>query len=294
MIIDFQQHLWSLAERYPGFQQAPGRAAAAVTDAGARAAEIRADMTAAGVDTSCLMLADMGLRLGERPGAIEEENRVALDLAAADPAHFVAFFGIDPRRREAAALFRAALDAGARGIKLHPGAGFSPADPGCDPLYRLAGERGVPVAIATGRAPARLTSSTGHPGLLATPAARFPETAFVLLHAGQETWFADALDLARQRENVFLELSMWQPLLVQSPGAFIGRLGQIQSGIGLHRALFGSDCPAMSAVLGLPDWVRAWRDLPALAARHDVAVSAAEAAMMLGGTAAGLLRIPTE
>ncbi len=69
-------------------------------------------MAAAGVDRSCLLLGDYGLRLGEGDRTVEEENRLATDLAAADPDHFVAFFGVDPRRPEAPELFCTALDAG--------------------------------------------------------------------------------------------------------------------------------------------------------------------------------------
>ncbi|HEY4418561.1 MAG TPA: hypothetical protein VGN22_03535, partial [Pseudonocardia sp.] len=105
MIIDLHRHLWSIFERYAAVREIAARggvagvhrhAEAPVQDVGARAGEIRAEMEKAGVDRSCLLLGDYGLRLGEGDRSIEEENRLATDLAREDPEHFIAFFGIDP------------------------------------------------------------------------------------------------------------------------------------------------------------------------------------------------------
>lgn len=298
MIIDLHRHLWSIFERYAAVREIASRAstggmhrhsAAGVRDVAARAAEIRAEMETAGVDRSCLLLADYGLRLGEGDQSIEAENRLATELAAQQPDHFIAFFGVDPRRPGAAELFRDALNAGARGLKLHPCAGWYPNDPVCRPLYELAGERGVPVAIHTGPMASPLLSAPANPIHLDEPAADFPDTNFVALHAGQRSGFSLALDIARWKPNVYLELALWQGLLLEDEARFVRVLNEIKHGIGLDRVVFGSDCPGASKVMPLARWVRAWRDLPNIAARHGVDITEDEVALMLGGTAAKLM-----
>jgi predicted TIM-barrel fold metal-dependent hydrolase len=298
MIIDVHRHLWSIFERYAAVREIASRAgtggmhqhsAAPMEDVEGRANEIRAEMDKAGVDRSCLLLGDYGLRLGEGDYSIEQENRFALDLASQEPDRFIAYFGVDPRRPSAAEMFRDALDAGAKGLKLHPCAGFYPNDPVCRPLYELAGEYRVPVAVHTGPMASPLISTTASPIYLDEPAADFPDTNFVALHAGQRSWFSLALDIARWKPNLYLELSLWQGVLLEDEAGFIKRLGEIKHGIGLDRVVFGSDCPGVSRVMPLDRWVQIWRDLPEIAARHGVEVTPAEVEQMLGGTAARLM-----
>lgn len=299
MIIDLHRHLWSVFERYTSVEGIrPGGAGTAPAheheghveqDPVARGREIREEMAAAGVDHSVIMLGDYGLRLGEPALSIVEENALATDLAKQDPEHFTAFFGIDPRRPRAVELFRDALDLGARGLKLHPCAGFYPNDPVCRPLYALAGERGVPVAVHTGPLAAPLLGASADPIYLDEPAADFPQTTFIVLHAGQRAWFPIALDMARWKSNLHLELAMWQRELLESEERFIRRLDEMKRAIGLERVLFGSDCPGLTAVMSLGDWVQAFRDLPETAERYGCEITPDEVDLMLGGNAAALL-----
>lgn len=299
MIIDFHRHLWSVFERYPSVQGArPGGGGTlpahehkfdGVQDPVARGTQIREETAQAGVDHSVLMLGDYGLRLGEPALGIVAENALATDLARQDPEHFTAFFGIDPRRAHAVELFRDALDLGARGLKLHPCAGFYPNDPVCRPLYALAGERGVPVAVHTGPLAAPLLGASADPIYLDEPAADFPQTTFVVLHAGQRAWFPIALDMARWKPNIYLELAMWQREQLESEKRFIRRLDEMKQAIGFERVLFGSDCPGLSAVMSLEQWVQVFRDLPETAERYGCKITSAEVDLMLGGNAAALL-----
>jgi predicted TIM-barrel fold metal-dependent hydrolase len=298
MIIDLHRHLWSIFERYAAVREIASRAstggmhqhsAAPVLDVAGRAEEITAEMDKAGVDRSCLLLADYGLRLGEGDQSIEAENRLATDLAAEQPDRFIAFCGVDPRRPAAVEVFRDALDAGARGLKLHPCAGWYPNDPVCRPRYQRGGVRGVAGAINTGPMASPLLSAPANPIYLDEPAADFPDTNFVALHAGQRSGFALALDIARWKPNVYLELALWQGLLLEDEARFVSVLNEIKHGIGLDRVVFGSDCPGVSKVMPLDRWVQTWRDLPNIAARHGVDITEDEVALMLGGTAAKLM-----
>lgn len=293
------RHLWSVFERYTsiegirpgggGTTPAHEHASDGEQDPVARGAEIREEMAKAGVDRSVIMLGDYGLRLGEPALSIVEENALATDLARQDPEHFTAFFGIDPRRPHAVELFRDALDLGARGLKLHPCAGFYPNDPVCRPLYALAGERGVPVAVHTGPLAAPLLGASADPIYLDEPAADFPQTTFIILHAGQRAWFPIALDMARWKSNLHLELAMWQREQLESEERFIRRLDEMKKAIGLERVLFGSDCPGLSAVMSLEQWVQVFRDLPETAQRYGCEITPEEVDLMLGGNAAALL-----
>jgi predicted TIM-barrel fold metal-dependent hydrolase len=299
VIIDMHRHLWSIFERYASVRELAARRGIAGIDANmaapeqnisALAVEIRAEMAQAGVDRSVLLLGDYGLRLGEPALSIEMENRLAADLATSDPEHFIAFFGVDPRRPDAAALFRTALEEwGVRGLKLHPAAGFYPNDPVCRPLYELAGEFGVPVAVHTGPMAAPLISTPANPIYLDEPAADFPDTTFVVLHAGQRCWFPVALDIARWKPNLYLELSLWQTELLEREAQFTDRIDQMKQAIGLDRVVFGSDCPGSSRVMPLAKWVDTFRELPRISQQYGYHITDEESALMLGGNAAKLL-----
>lgn len=297
-VIDIHRHLWSVFERYASVREiaAHGGLAGhehdfevADQDLSVRAAEIRMEMEQAGVDRSVIMLADYGLKLGEPALSIAQENALATDLAADDPDHFIAFFGVDPRRPGAVDLFREALDAGARGLKLHPCTGFYPNDPVCRPLYALAGERGVPVAVHTGPLAAPLVSTSADPIYIDEPAADFPETTFIILHAGQRAWFPIALDMARWKPNLYLEMAMWQREQIESEARFVHRVDEMKKAIGLERVLFGSDSPGLSTIMPLARWVQVFRDLPETAERYGCEITPAEVDLMLGGNAARLL-----
>jgi predicted TIM-barrel fold metal-dependent hydrolase len=98
------------------------------------------------------------------------------------------------------------LDAGARGIKLHPRAqGFGSTDERLGPVFELAAERRVPILIHGGR---------GLPPIAAGLAAlveRYPEAHLIIAHAG----IADMAHLARAmagRKGVVFDTSTWSPI----------------------------------------------------------------------------------
>src|SRR3954452_9934728 len=98
------------------------------------------------------------------------------------------------------------LDAGARGIKLHPRAqGFGSSDERLGPVFELAAERRVPILIHGGR---------GLPPIAAGLAAlvdRYPEASLIIAHAG----IADMAHLAQAmagRKGVVFDTSTWSPI----------------------------------------------------------------------------------
>ena len=101
---------------------------------------------------------------------------------------------------------RRCLDAGARGIKLHPRAQkFTAADERLAPVFELAAERRVPILIHGGRGLPPIAD-----GLRAL-VDRYPEATLIIAHAG----IADLAELARcmaGRKGVFFDTSTWSPI----------------------------------------------------------------------------------
>jgi predicted TIM-barrel fold metal-dependent hydrolase len=98
------------------------------------------------------------------------------------------------------------LDAGARGIKLHPRAQrFLLDDERLDPVFALAAERRVPILIHAGRGLPPIADD------LHALVDRYPESQLILAHAG----IADMGSLARHfagRAGVFFDTSVWSPV----------------------------------------------------------------------------------
>jgi predicted TIM-barrel fold metal-dependent hydrolase len=99
-----------------------------------------------------------------------------------------------------------ALDAGARGIKLHPRAQrFLLNDERLAPVFALAHERHVPILIHGGRG---LPPIADH---LARLVERYPEAQLIIAHAG----IADLAELAARfggKAGVFFDTSVWSPI----------------------------------------------------------------------------------
>src|SRR5580765_2454510 len=98
------------------------------------------------------------------------------------------------------------LDAGARGIKLHPRAQrFQATDERLGPVFEIAAERRVPILIHGGRGLPPIAD-----GLRAL-VDRYPEATLIIAHAG----IADMAHLAQAmagRRGVFFDTSTWSPI----------------------------------------------------------------------------------
>jgi uncharacterized protein len=136
------------------------------------------------------------------PDGYTAANDEVLAAAAASGGRIVAYCRVDPGD-DAVAEARRALDAGARGIKLHPRAeGFTLSHPGVEPLVALAHERRVPVLIHAGRGIPALGRDT------LRLAETHPDARLILAHAA----ISDLAWLWRdlpQHPNVFIDTSWW-------------------------------------------------------------------------------------
>lgn len=169
------------------------------------------------------------------PDGYRAANDAALAAATLAPDRLISFCRVDPKLGEAAVVeAERALDAGARGIKLHPRAErFAMTEPAVSGLAALADERRVAILIHAGRGIPALGRDT-----LAL-AARHADARFILAHAG----ISDLAWMWRElpdHPNVFLDTAWWSPADLLAVFAYVPP-GQV---------LFASDSPYGSPVQG--------------------------------------------
>lgn len=175
-----------------------------VTDGGMRrthtAANLLREMRDLGIVSSVLLPIDLP--------AISDNAGTYLKVAAGHP-ELISYGSVHPVSRDLAGKLDRQLALGARGVKVHPAAQMIRPDHGrAMELYRLCGERGLPVLFHCGPVgieprPGRRRSQVR---LYEAPVALHPETTFVLGHSGA-LQFDRALELAHRHDNVWLETS---------------------------------------------------------------------------------------
>jgi predicted TIM-barrel fold metal-dependent hydrolase len=160
------------------------------------------------------------------PDGYMEANDAVLAAAAASDGMLVPFCRVDPHQ-DAVSEARRALDAGARGIKLHPRAeGFTLDHPTVRDLVALAHERALPVLIHAGRGIPAL-------GLHAVQlAGDFSDARLILAHAGicDLSWI---WRVAPDHPNLLFDTAWWMPADLMTLFSLVPP-GQI---------LFASDAP---------------------------------------------------
>jgi len=139
------------------------------------------------------------------PDGYREANERVIADAAASGGRVVAFCRLDPGHEDAVAEAERSLDAGARGIKLHPRAeGFALDEPEVRRVFEVAHERRVPVLIHAGRGIPALGIHT------VELASALPGARVILAHCGISdlSWiWRDAQRLP----NLYFDTSWWSP-----------------------------------------------------------------------------------
>jgi uncharacterized protein len=139
------------------------------------------------------------------PDGYPAANDFVLAAAEASGGRLFAFARIDPRADEPVAEARRCLDAGARGIKLHPRAErFTLAEPGVRDVVALAHERRVPVLIHAGRGIPALGQDT------VRLSGEFPDARLILAHAAISdlAWLWKVMP---EHPNLFIDTAWWNP-----------------------------------------------------------------------------------
>ena len=138
----------------------------------------------------------------DRHPAFSAANDRTLAFAARSNRRLVPFVRLDLNESPIEEAKRC-LDAGARGIKLHPRAQrFDAADDRLTPVFALAEERHVPILIHGGRGLPPIADG------LASLVERYPGASLIIAHAG----IADLANLSSAmagRKNVFFDTSTW-------------------------------------------------------------------------------------
>ena len=138
------------------------------------------------------------------PAGYGPANDRVLAAVQASGGRLEALARVDPNAGDAAAEARRCLEAGARGIKLHPRSdAFALPHPAVDEIVALAAEARAPVLFHAGRGIPRLGEA------VTDLARRHPEASFILAHAGisELGWIAPA---AAELPNLLFDTAWWQ------------------------------------------------------------------------------------
>jgi predicted TIM-barrel fold metal-dependent hydrolase len=140
----------------------------------------------------------------QEPAGYPAANDRVLEAAAGSGGRLVAFCRVDPHADAVTEAGRC-LDAGARGIKLHPRAErFTLSEPAVREIVALAHERGVPVLIHAGRGIPALGQDT------VRLSGEFPRARLILAHAAISdlAWLWRVLP---EHPNLFVDTAWWSP-----------------------------------------------------------------------------------
>src|ERR671931_338530 len=141
----------------------------------------------------------------DRHPAFRAANDRTLEYAERSGGRLIPFVRLD-LAEEPVEEARRCIDAGARGIKLHPRAQrFLLNDERLAPIFELAAERRVPILIHGGRGLPPIASE------LATLVERYPEAQLIIAHGGIADLPALAERFARKAGG-FFDTSVWSPI----------------------------------------------------------------------------------
>jgi predicted TIM-barrel fold metal-dependent hydrolase len=190
--------------------------------------------------------AEAEARLAEElRGRLVRRNRWTLETAAADPA-LLPFVGLDPSVMTPGELrdeLEACVEAGARGVKLHPIVQrLPPATAALWPVYELCQELGLPVLFHSGFLGRSPWNAYARPSAFADVLEAFPELRVILAHLGRGH-FDETVALAERFPQVAFDTCAvvttatvaWR-LADDEAVAILRRLGPA-------RVCFGSDYP---------------------------------------------------
>lgn len=173
------------------------------------------------------------------PAGYRRQNDAMIAAAAASGGSLVPFCRVEPGDGAVDELERA-LDAGARGIKLHPLTGrFEIGHPLVDAAMALAAERSVPLLLHAGRGIAPFVCD------LEDMLQRRPQAQVILAHAGIGDHEA-AVAAAAAHPNLVFDVAVWNLLDLCS---LIARVAPEQVLYGTDAPYYGHAC--MQAKLGL-------------------------------------------
>jgi predicted TIM-barrel fold metal-dependent hydrolase len=162
-----------------------------------------------------------------------EGNDDVLAIIRAHPDRFMGYAILFPTSEaEVTAEMKRCLAAGFIGLKLENINGQSYLNPAYDGAYALANERRLPILLHT------WGGANNEFAEIRELTLRYPDSPFLLAHAGAGGSADLYIALAHERENTYLDLA-----LSGSPPDLVERL---VAGVGADRVTYGSDCYFLS------------------------------------------------
>jgi predicted TIM-barrel fold metal-dependent hydrolase len=247
-------------------------------------------MEKAGIDKTVVFLFDTGLFTGEPEISIEEQNKIIFKTAKKYPDKIIPFVHIDPRRRGAIEFVKKAVEEwGAKGLKLHPGAGFNPEESATLKLIEAVADYGIPVITHTGPSIVPTSSRYCDPIYLDKILLSFPQINVIVAHMAYG-YRPQLCSFAWQRPNLYTDISVSQDMAKKDYPKFARTIREVVDAFGPERVLFGTDSPFTWGVLPEKDFVTAIKDLTTKAP-DDAKFTVNEIEMLLGMNAKKLLNI---
>ena len=253
----------------------------------------------AGVDAGICLTLDWGWAIGDTSGASPEEMmRHYGDLQEKLHGRFFAVANVDPRRPGALQLYEQAIkEWQLKGFKVYPPVGLYPYDEAYFPFYEKSLELGVPVYIHTAMEPSYpLNARFANPLGVGDVQVRYPDLTIILAHSGYPKWGEEAIEVAHNHPDTYMELSNWNFVAKKDPGKVVRFIAEMRDKMGAHRILFGSDHlggPRFSGEKSiLPDWVSFVSGLANEAPKFGCEFAQDEIDLIMGGNAQRLFGIP--
>lgn len=250
-----------------------------------------AHMQDAGIDKTTMFLFDTGMLTGEPEVPIENQNLAVFEMARRYPDHIIPFVHMDPRRPGAVDFVKKSVEEyGAKGLKLHPGAGFNPEGAETLNLIEAVAGYGIPVITHTGASIPPTSSKYCDPIYLDEILLRFPEVNVIAAHLGHG--HKDQLNaLGWMRPNLYTEVSAWQGVAASNYPKFARAVKEAVESFGPDKVMFGTDSPYLWTFMPEKDYVEAVRKLATEAAPKDARLTDHEVDMILGQNARTLLKL---
>jgi predicted TIM-barrel fold metal-dependent hydrolase len=213
--------------------------------------------------------------------AYRDQNDAVIAQAAESSGMLIPFCRVEPGRGDVAELVRA-LDAGARGIKLHPLTGrFEVGDRLVASALELAESRSLPVLLHAGRGIDAFASQ------LEPMLERHPGAQVILAHAGIGDQEA-SIDTAARHPNLVFDVAVWNLLDIF---ALLARVAPEQILYGTDAPYYGHACSQAKLLLALRSAAAAEEHVRAMlwgnAARIAEGRSAGSASPPIGADVAG-------
>jgi predicted TIM-barrel fold metal-dependent hydrolase len=255
------------------------------------------DMDRAGIDAAVCLSVDFGVLAGQEPEvSIDQIHEHYSQLQRKYSGRLYAFASVDPRRKNGMEIFERAVDElGLRGLKLYTPCGFYPYDEACKPFYRKCLDAGLPVVFHTAVSGYPFLGWFANPLHICQVQREYPQLTIILAHAGYRAWWEEAVVVARDHPNTYLELSQWGEYALNNPEDFIKKLAYMRDSVGAHRILFATDYMAGPAITEeksiWPRWVQFFKNLPTTASKYGFKFTEEEVNLILGGNAQRILKI---